>query len=342
MPKTRNIVFLLLLVLVFLFAGGIVSPVELFDIVILQPMLNFLVLLTKVFFGSFGLAIIILTILVRVLTIPLTLKQMRSSRAMQELQPKIKELQKKYAKNKEKLAPEIQKLYKEYGVNPFGCAMPMLAQFPIWIGLYQSVIQGLGYAPENLFGLSKQLYSWSVIQEQVPLDSHFLGLDLGSGNLIMAILVAVSMWVLQKMSASPSADPSQQSMQRMLLWIMPLMFGFLALSFPSGLSLYWLLTNIITVLIQYRVSGWGSLQKPSLAALKGGPPRQVKAPENITGDSRDTDDGKDQVASQPEESGGVAAAGGEKKSVDKEAGPRRKKVGHGKHRGKRKVRRRSN
>ncbi|HEY49402.1 MAG TPA: YidC/Oxa1 family membrane protein insertase [Dehalococcoidia bacterium] len=340
MPKTRNIVLLILLVLVFLFVGGFVSPIELFDIVILQPMLNFLILLTKVFFGSFGLAIIILTIIVRGVTIPLSLRQIRSTRAMQELQPKLKELQKKYAKDKEKLGPEIQKLYKEHGVNPFGCALPMLVQFPIWIGLYQSVIQGLGYAPENLIGLSKQLYSWSVIQEQVPLDSHFLGLDLGSGSLIMAILVAVSMWILQKMSSSPSADPSQQSMQRMLLWIMPLMFGFFALTFPSGLSLYWLLTNLISILVQYRVTGWGSLRIPSLATLRGGPPGPVRTPASTTGASESGGSDAGVVASQPEAAGADTTGGG-KKPVVREASSRRKKVGHGKHRGKRKIRRRS-
>ena len=341
MPKTRNLVLLALLVLVFLFVGGVVSPVQLFDVIILQPMLNLLVLLSKVLFGSFGFAIVVLTIIIRVVTIPLTMKQMHSTKAMQELQPKIKELQKKYAKNREKLGPELSKLYKEHGVNPFGCAMPMLIQFPIWIGLYQSVIQGLGFAPENLLGLSKQLYSVSVIQEQVPLSSHFLGLDLGSGNLIMAILVAVSMWVLQKMSSSPSADPSQQSMQRMLIWIMPLLFGFLALSFPSGLSLYWLLTNLISIVIQYRVSGWGSLQGFSLASLRGGPAKLAGVPAGTTGVTEVVEDESGEVALKPGVADADSKAGAGKKQAVKDVSSQRKKVSHGKHRGKRKVRRRS-
>ena len=153
MPKfglsPRTFILLGLLVLVFLFITGVVSPVGLFDVVLLQPMLNFLVLLSGVFFGSFGLSIVVLTVIVRVVTLPLTLRQLHSSRSMQELQPKMKELQKKYAKDKERLNQETMKLYKEHGVNPLGCAFPMLIQFPIWIALYQAIIQGLGYAPEN-------------------------------------------------------------------------------------------------------------------------------------------------------------------------------------------------
>ena len=168
--NTRNIVLLLLVLLVFLFITGVISPVSLFDTILIRPMLNFLALLAGYLFGSFGLAIVILTIIVRVITFPLTIRQLKSTRAMQELQPRLKEVQKKYSKDKERLGQETMKLYKEHGVNPIGCAVPMLFQFPIWIGLYQAVIQGLGFSPENLMGLSKQLYSLSAIQEQIPLN----------------------------------------------------------------------------------------------------------------------------------------------------------------------------
>jgi YidC/Oxa1 family membrane protein insertase len=187
---------------------------------------------------------------------------------MQAIQPKMKELQKKYAKDQQKLNQEVMKLYKEEGVNPLGCAFPMLVQFPIWIALYQSVLQALAYTPENLVGLSKQLYSWGVIQGMVPLNHHFLWLDLTSGDFYMAIIVAASMWVLQKMSTPPSLDPQQQSMNRMMLWMMPLLFGFFALSLPSGLSLYWVTSNIISIVIQYRVTGWGELRMPSFPFFK--------------------------------------------------------------------------
>jgi YidC/Oxa1 family membrane protein insertase len=326
----RNILLLLLVVLIFLFITGAVSPISLFDTVLLRPMLNFLTILSKYLFGSFGLAIVVLTIIIRLLTMPLTQRQLRSTRAMQELQPKLKELQKKYAKDKERLNQETMKLYKEQGVNPLGCALPMLVQFPIWIALYQAVIQGVAFAPENLLGLSKQLYSLPLIQEMVPLNRHFLWLDLGTGDIFMAILVAASMWVLQKMSQAPSTDPSQQQMGRIMLWLMPLMFGFFALTFPSGLSLYWVLTNLISIVIQYRVTGWGSLTIPSLTSIKGrlqqpfGPPAGTAATSG--GGDEDTD---------------ADSAAGSKGTVKEEVDSHRRKVRNGKRRDKRKVRRRS-
>ena len=322
MLSLRTIFLLLLVLLVFLFVADVISPTELFDLVLLQPMLNFLVILTMVFFGSFGFAIVVLTIIVRLITMPLTLRQLQSTRRMQELQPKLQELKKKHGKDNEALSKETMKLYKEQGVNPLGCALPMLAQFPIWIALYQSVIQGLGYAPENLVGLAKQLYPWALVQEQVPLDSHFLWLDLGSGDVVMAVLVAVSMFILQKMSAGPGGDVQQQSMTRMMTWLMPLMFGMFALTFPSGLSLYWFLTNVISIAIQYRVTGWGSLEIPSLSSIRGVIERPFGP---AAGDGAATDE----------------AGGGEGKAAAGDVDSQRKKVRHGKHRDKRKVRRRS-
>jgi YidC/Oxa1 family membrane protein insertase len=343
-PNFRNIFLLLLLVVVFLAISGVISITGIFDLVLLEPMLNFLVLLSKYLFGSFGLAILVLTVIVRLITYPTYTRQMKSQRSMQELQPKIKELQKKYAKDKERLSQETMKLYKEHGVNPLGCAFHMLVQFPIWIALYQSVIQGLGFAPENLVGLSKQLYHFSAIQGQVPLNEHFLWLDLGSGDIFMAIIVAVSMWVLQKMSASPAADPSQQSMSRIMLWVMPLMFGFFALTFPSGLSLYWALTNILSIGMQYRMSGWGSLGRPSLASIRGmfGPGGLRGATVVSSGPGGKSKGAGGARALQP---GGAAAedgAGTEGEGTAEEAETsRRKRARHGKHRDRRKVRRRS-
>ena len=341
MPKAGSIVLLLLVLLIFLFVAGVVSPIDLFDLVILQPTLNLLVLLSKYLFGNFGLAIVALTIIIRLVTLPLAMRQLHSSRAMQGIQPKMKELQKKYEKDKQQLGSEIAKLYKEQGVNPLGCALPMLIQMPIWIGLYQSVIQGLACSPENLLGLSKQLYSWSVIQEQVPLNSHFLWLDLGSGDVIMAILVAASMWMLQKMSVPLSGEPTQQSMQRMMVWLMPLMFGFISLSIPSGLPLFWVCNSLLGIVIQYRVTGWGTLKVPSLASLKAGLPQPVNTPANTAGASGNGESSGNIVAPQSEGAGADSAVAGRKKAVGGDVKSYRKKVRHGKHRDKRKVRRRS-
>ena len=333
----RFVIFLLIAVLLFLLITGVVSITGIWNTVLLQPMLNFLILMSKYLFGSFGIAILILTILIRLIMFPLTMRQLQSSRAMQAMQPKMKELQKKFAKDKQQLAAETAKLYKESGVNPLGCAFPMLIQFPIWIALYQAVIQALANTPENLLGLSKQLYSWSVIQGSIPLNHHFLWLDLARGDFIMVFLVGGSMWMLQKMSTQPAADPQQQSMNRIMLWIMPLMFGFFALSLPSGLSIYWVVSNIISMVMQYRVTGWGTLKMPSLAFLKGGTPQPVDNPqaktEGTAGIGKKAGKG---VVLQQKGAKADGASSEKKEAVGGDIISQRKKGSHGKRRDKRK------
>jgi len=333
----RFLIFLLIGVLLFLLITGVVSITGLWNTLLLDPMVNFLILMSKYLFGSFGIAIIVLTIIIRLLMFPLTMKQLQSSKAMQAVQPKMKELQKKYAKDKEQLATETAKLYKESGVNPLGCAFPMLIQFPIWIALYQSVIQALAYTPENLLGLSKQLYSTSVIRSALPLNHHFLWLDLTSGDIFMAIMTAVSMWLLQKMSTQPSADPQQQSMNRMMLWIMPLMFGFFALSLPSGLAVYWVVSNIISMVMQYRVTGWGTLTMPSLPFVKKSTPQPVdNTPAKTEGTDSTVKKAGKGVALQQKGAEADGAGSKKKEPVGADIISRRRKVRHGKRRGKRK------
>ncbi len=238
------------------------SPGAIWYLIIGNPVLNVLIALSHILGGSFGLAIIALTIIIRLILWPLTKHQLNSTKALQDMQPKIQELQKKYGKNQQKLQQEMMKLYKEAGVNPMGCLWPMLIQFPIWIALYQAIIRALATTPENLLGLAQRLYSWNVVSQAIPLDSHFLWLNLGSnGDLFLAIIVGGTMWVQQKMTQAPSVDPRQGSTNRMMLLMMPLMFGFLTLMFPSGLALYWAVSNIIGIITQYFVTGgWGYLK----------------------------------------------------------------------------------
>lgn len=232
------------------------------DLLFLNPMLNLLIILAHFFAGSFGVAIIILTMVVRAVLLPLTLRQLRVTKKIQELQPKLQEIQKKYAKDKERLSRETMKLYREHRINPLGCAFPMLLQFPVWIALYQSVLKALSTTPERLLDLSQHLYGWHYIQEAIPLGSKFLWFDLSRPDFMLALLVMLSMWVLQRMSTVPTTDPRQQSMNRMMEWMMPLMFGFFALTFPSGLALYWLISNLISIGLQYKFTGWGTLRFP--------------------------------------------------------------------------------
>jgi YidC/Oxa1 family membrane protein insertase len=219
--------------------------IEVWNLIIGNPVLNVLIALSHSLFGQFGLAIIALTIIVRLITWPLTKRQLNSSKALQDMQPKIQELQKKYGKNQQKLQQETMKLYKEAGVNPLGCLWPMLVQFPIWIALYQAIMRALATTPENLLDLANRLYSWEIVNQAIPLSSQFLGLDLGQ----------------QKMTQAPSVAPQQESTQRMMTLMMPLLFGFLTLMLPSGLALYWAVSNIIGIIAQYFVTGgWGYLK----------------------------------------------------------------------------------
>ena len=236
--------------------------VELWNFILLQPMLNFLVLLSHVLFSNFGLAIIALTIIVRLIMLPLTLRQIRSSKAMSTLQPKLQEIQKKFGKDRQRLQQEVSKLYKEAGVSPMGCLLPMLIQLPIWIALYQSILKAVATSPEELLGLSQRLYALPILHQTVPLESGFLWLNLGSPDsfYIMPLLVGGSMWIQQKMMTLPTADPKQQSMSRMMLWLMPLMFVFFTMQFPAGLALFWVFSNIIGIVMQYFITGWGGLE----------------------------------------------------------------------------------
>jgi YidC/Oxa1 family membrane protein insertase len=241
---------------------------EIWNLIALQPVINALIGLTNYLLGSFGLAIVALTIVVNILMYPLTMKQLHATHAMQSLQPKLAELQKKYAKDRQRLAKEQMIMYKESGMSPAGCLLPMLIQMPIWIALYQSIIRVLAVTPEGFLGLSQFLYSWPIVYTLLPLENQFLWLNLAVPDTFLAILVAASMWVQQKMSTPVTTDPKQQSQARMMQWMMPLMFGFFCLSFPSGLALFWVTSTIIRVVMQYYIAGWGGLSR---TVARGGP-----------------------------------------------------------------------
>jgi len=241
------------------------------DIVAIQPMTNILIVLSHFLFNSSGLAIIAITIIINQIIMPLQMKQIRSTKAMQDIQPKLLELQKKYAKDKNKFAQEQMKLYREAGMSPAGCILPMLIQVPVWFALYQSVIKLLAQTPEQFLDLGRYLYSWPQVFSILPLSNKFLWFDLSVSDyyLILPLLVGATMWVQQKMSTIPSPDPKQQSQSQMMLWMMPLIFTFFSLQFPSGLALYWVVSSIMRIGIQYFVTGWGGLlpQKPAGQAV---------------------------------------------------------------------------
>jgi len=238
-------------------------------------MINLLVLLYSLLFNNFALAIVGLTILIRLITYPLTRKQLQSMKAMQQLGPKLQALQKKYEKNKEKLTEETMKLYKEHGVNPAGGCLPMLIQMPVWIGLYQSIYQVLGETPEQLMNLSQYIYHsvpflYQIARKAIPLNSRFLWLNLARPDpyYILPILVVAVFWLQQKMTTVPSADPQQASMTQTMSIMMPLMFGFFTLQVSSGLAIYWVVSGVLGIIQQYFVTGPAGLRPQPVASGK--------------------------------------------------------------------------
>jgi YidC/Oxa1 family membrane protein insertase len=236
---------------------------------ILDPMINTLLLIYSFLGQNFGLAIIAFTIIVRLITFPLTAQQMKSAKAMQDMQKskKWQDMQKKYKGDREKLAQEQMKLYKEMGVNPFGSCLPTIIQFPIIIGLYQAIIRALAVTPIQLLNLSDHIYPFINASALIPLNNRFLWMDLslpekdfglaiaGIGIPILAILVVISTYLQSKLM-TPTTAPGESGagMTQAMNLYMPLFMGYLAYTFSSGLALYFVASNLVGVL-QYALLG---------------------------------------------------------------------------------------
>lgn len=221
--------------------------------------------------GSAGLAIILFTVLARLIILPLTLKSLQSTRKMQEIQPQIKELQRKYGKDQQKVTEETMKLYKEYKINPAGGCLPMLLQFPIFIGVYQAVLHltqssPAGHAVGKMIDVlaSNGVNVGNLVAQNVgqsQLSGGFLWLsDLGKPDplYILGVLSVIFQLIVQLMATPRVQDAQQKAMAQSML-ILPLMFGYLGFTFPSGAVLYWVIGSILSMIQQYVISGWGSL-----------------------------------------------------------------------------------
>ncbi len=230
--------------------------------IIIRPMLNLLVVLYTICFNNMGVAIIVFTVIVRLVTLPLTIKQLRQMRAMMNLQPRIQEIQARHGRDRARVSQETMRIYREAGVSPVGCIGPLVIQMPILFGLFRVLIQTLFSRPDNLIALSEKFYAWIPalpIYATAPLSATFLWMDLSEPdptNIVMPLLVFVSTWLQQKMTMTPSVDPRQSTNQMMMLWLMPLMIAFFSFTLPSGLSLYWIASNVIGIGIQYFITGW--------------------------------------------------------------------------------------
>lgn len=229
-------------------------------------MISILLFIYDLIGQNFGWAIIIFTVLVRVATYPLTARQVKSSKAMQELQQskKWQDIQKKYKDDRETLAQKQMEIYQEMGISPFGSCLPLLIQFPVIIGLYQAIIRALAVTPLQLLNFSKHINDGANL---IPLNSQFLWMELseperlqmfGIGIPVLAILVVISSYIQSKM-VTPATSPGDtggqgaQMSQAMTLY-MPFFMGYLALTFASGLALYFVATNLTTIL-QYILLG---------------------------------------------------------------------------------------
>lgn len=222
-----------------------------FHLILTQPLLNALVWLYNVIPGQdVGLAIVALTLLIRIILIPAFQRSLRSQRELQHLQPKLDELRRKYKDDKEAQTKATLELYKQHKINPFSSCLPLLIQLPILIALYQVFLSGLNNK------ISGQLYPF--ISDPGKIQTSFLGLvDLAQPNLYFGIAAGLLQFVQSKMMTpkkNPNAtDKTQAIMNAQLTYFMPLVTAFIATRLPAGLAVYWVVTTLFAIGQQYYI-----------------------------------------------------------------------------------------
>ena len=304
------------------------------------PLINVMVALSALCFGSFGLAILVFTVLSRVLTFPLTLRTLHAMRKMQEIQPLIQDIQKKYSDPRRRSEEQL-KIYREQGVNPLGCLGPQLIQFPLFIALYSVIRITLGNTPESVVTLSSRLYDIDFVRDAVPLTTHFLWIDLAeTGNIPLVVGVFASTWLQQRISmgrttAAPGSQTAQ--MNQMMLWMMPLMLAWFTLAVPAGLALYWVASTVIGIVLQWVFVGpgdftWGSLIPAPLRRQtadtavrgRGSNPRPVALTDGATEARNEDDDrGSERTDGRRGRRAGAGASGPPARSGRRRRNPRR-------------------
>lgn len=263
---------------------------DIFNTFLFGPVINLLVAIIQGLEflhipGALGFSIIILTIIIRLAVWPLMSTQLKSAKKMQELKPKLDELKIKHKDDKQGLASAQMALYKEHGINPAGGCLPALIQIPIIIALYQTIFAF--FDANNLDRINNVLYipSWHFT---TPPNLNFFGLnlaikpsDFGSAGvllLLIPIITALLQLIQSKMMApekplkeyptdSPkeikqkeSTEDSMAMMQTQMMYMMPLMVGYFAFTFPIGIALYWNTFTVLGIVQQYKISGWGGLK----------------------------------------------------------------------------------
>lgn len=287
--------------------GGFFGSIGyLFNIIFAYPIFNVLMVLYRLF-GDFGVSIVILTIALRLLLFPLTLKQLRSTKATQALQPLMADIKKKYANDPQAQYRATQELYKEYNINPLAGCLPLFVQLPILYGLYGAM--DIVLRPSN----THQTYDHMVNSVLYPFIHPFSGLTASSFGMhwfgfinlslatpdhsfILPVLAGLATFAQLRMSqarnqqAGAAGGGMMQNQMQIMSFVMPFITFFFALSFPAGLALYWTASSIFSMVQQYFVTGWGSLfTLPSFSAAgnaKGGSNGGSKANTSFLGETR--------------------------------------------------------
>ncbi|MDD4271246.1 MAG: YidC/Oxa1 family membrane protein insertase [Patescibacteria group bacterium] len=226
---------------------------QIFNVIFYQPILNLLVFLYNIVPGhDIGLAIIIMTVIIKLILLPLSKQSIKSQKSLQELQPKIDEIKKKFADNKEEQGRAMMQLYKEEKVNPFSSCLPLLIQLPFLWAVFMVFRAGLSGQSLNLV--------YSFIYRPEFINTMSLGfIDLAKSNIILAVLAGLAQFWQAKMMITKrpevrgngAKDEDMMAiMNKQMLYIMPALTVFIGLSFPGGLALYWLITTLLTALQQ--------------------------------------------------------------------------------------------
>jgi len=224
-----------------------------FKTVFYQPVLNLLVFLYNIVPGhDLGIAIVLLTVIIKLILLPLSKKSIQSQKALQDLQPKIEEVKKKYANSKEEMGRAMMNLYKENKVNPFSSCLPLLIQLPFLWAVFRVFRDGLSDGHLDMV--------YSFISRPEAINNISLGfINLSERNIVIAVLAGLAQfWQAKMMMTKKPAIKSPGSkdedmmaiMNKQMVYFMPLLTVFIGASFPGGLALYWLTTTVLTALQQ--------------------------------------------------------------------------------------------
>lgn len=269
-----------------------------FNLIFSFPIFNVLMLLDRLF-GDFGLSIVVMTLFIRLCLFPLTLKQLRSTKATQAIQPLLADLKKKYPDPQVQYR-EMQRLYKEYNINPMSGCLPLLVQLPILYGLYgaMDVVLRPAHAHLQLADINNVIYPFLPKFSAIPSfdlrwftfinPSWSLNLAIADVTHILPILAALATFIQLRMSQARNQKQSGGGMManqmQIMSFIMPFVTLFFAWTFPAGLALYWTTSSIFSMVQQYFVTGWGSLF--SLPSLSKSQPKEDEKSSSYTGDAR--------------------------------------------------------